>query len=400
MTCKIILSVNTAWNIANFRTGLIRAFLSKGYEVLAVAPSDEHVHRITTLGARFIPMEMDNKGTNPFRDFGLFLRFCRLFFRERPCIFLGYTIKPNIYGGLAAAFCGIPAINNVAGLGTVFIRETWLTWFVSKLYRRSFKKAKKVFFQNNDDLLLFLQRGLVPQAVTDRLPGSGVNTEFFTPVFTHEDSAQSSSCSSYMAVRCGKNVPFRFLLVARLLWDKGVGEFVEAAKRIRALVSNAEFQLLGFLDVANRTAVPRNILDLWIKSGIIQYLGEAVDVRPAIAQADCIVLPSYREGIPRTLLEAGSMAKPIITTDTIGCRDVVINGETGFLCKLRDSEDLADKMMMTLNLTPEERKDMGLKGREFMVRAFDEQIVIKRYLKAIKDILEADSLMSGKIRHH
>jgi glycosyltransferase involved in cell wall biosynthesis len=400
MTCKILLISNTAWYIANFRSGLIRAFQIAGYEVVAVTPSDEHVSRITALGVRFVPMEMDNKGTNPFKDLGLFLRFIRLFRREMPCVFLGFTIKPNVYGGLAAAFCGVPAINNVAGLGTAFTRDTWLTWFASRLYRAGLAKARKVFFQNAEDLSLFLQRGLAPHGVTERLPGSGVNTEWFAPDFASGVTAQAFPSSSYAAGQRGQKNPFRFLLMARLLWDKGVGEFVDAAKRLRAEEIRSgkrgdidtEFQLLGFLDVANRGAISRETVDEWVKEGVVRYLGTVADVRPMIAQADCIILPSYyREGTPRSLLEAASMAKPIITTDTAGCRDVVVNGKTGFLCRPRDAEDLADKMLMMLNLTQEARNIMGQKGRALMVREFDERIVIDRYLKVIKDILECSS---------
>lgn len=399
MICKIMLISNTACSIANLRTGLIRALLSADCEVVAVAPSDKHVSRITALGVRFVPMEMDNKGTNPFKDFGLFLRFIRLFRREMPCVFLGFTIKPNVYGGLAAAFCGIPAINNLPGLGTAFIRDTWLTWVVSNLYRVGLAKARKVFFQNAEDLSLFLQCGLTSQGVAERLPGSGVNTEWFAPELTIGAPAQSLSSSSYEAGQFGQKKTFRFLLVARLLWDKGVGEFVDAAKRLRAELRRSrknggidvEFQLLGFLDVDNRTAILRETVDDWVKEGIVQYLGEAVDVRPMIAQADCIVLPSYREGTPRSLLEAASMAKPIIATDIAGCRDVVVNGETGFLCRSRDAEDLADKMLMMLKLTQEELNIMGQKGRALVVREFEERIVIDRYLKVIKDIRECSS---------
>lgn len=384
MTCKIMLISNTAWSIANFRRGLIRGFLSAGYEVVAVAPSDEHVARITVLGVRFVAIEMDNKGTNPLKDFGLFLRFIRLFHSERPDVFLGFTIKPNVYGGLAAALCGIPAVNNVAGLGTAFIRDTWLTWVASILYRVGFSSARKVFFQNSDDLSLFINRGLVSQAVTERLPGSGVNTAWFSPVhiLTQPTPAHTSGDNVFDQKR-----HFRFLLASRLLWDKGVGEFVAAAKLLRTQGIDAEFQLLGFLDVANRTAIPRELVDSWVNKDVVQYLGTVTDVRPMISSADCIVLPSYREGTPRSLLEAASMAKPIITSDTAGCRDVVIDGETGFLCRPRDAADLADKMTMMFNLTREERDIMGQKGRAFMIREFDEQIVIDRYLKTVRNIV-------------
>jgi len=399
MTCKIILISNTAWSIANFRTGLIRGLLTAGHTVVAVAPPDKHISRITDLGVRFVPMEMDNKGTNPLKDFNLFLRFVQLFRKEMPCIFLGFTVKPNVYGGLAAAVCRIPAINNVAGLGTVFVRDSLLTWLVAKLYRLGLAKSRKVFFQNKDDLSLFLKSGLVSIGVTGLLPGSGVNTEWFKPAFINDDL--SSSLIQSTAIQSNKDGVFRFLLSARLLWDKGVKEFVDSAKILHSAGTNTKFQLLGFLDAENRTSIPRDTVNDWEDEGIIQYLGESVDVRPILAQADCIVLPSYyREGTPRSLIEAASMAKPIITTDTPGCRDVVIDGFNGYLCKPRDAADLADKMLKMINLTPYERNVMGCNGRMLVLREFDEQIVINRYLKAIKDIIESDSLMPAKIHHH
>jgi len=377
---KIIIVANTAWNIANFRLGLIQELQAKGYEVVAVAPADKHVSRITALGVRFVPIAMDNKGTNPLTDIFLFLRLILLFSKEKPSWFLGFTIKPNIYGGLAAALCGIPAINNIAGLGTAFIRNNWLTWFASLLYRLGLAKARRVFFQNEDDLSLFIERGLAPSSVVERLPGSGVNINWFSPNNTAE---QVLLPPSYKVGHLDHRKKFHFLLTARLLWDKGVGEFVNAAKLLQEEKVDAKFQLLGFLDVANRTAIPRKMLESWVRLGVVDYLGEATDVRPMIAQADCIVLPSYREGTPRSLLEAASMAKPIITTDTAGCRDVVVNGETGFLCRPRDAGDLACKMKMMLSLTQEAREAMGRKGRERILREFDEKIIIEKYLKTI-----------------
>jgi glycosyltransferase involved in cell wall biosynthesis len=338
---------------------------------------------------------MDNKGTHPGRDFGLFLRFLSLLRRERPAVFLGYTIKPNVYGGLAARLLGIAAINNVAGLGTAFVRDTWLTRVVEGLYGVGLSGAKKVFFQNDEDRALFLARRLVRPDVIERLPGSGVDTKRFAPELfpCHPDPRhhrEDGNVDSRIRGNYGDVGlrPFRFLLSARLLWDKGVGEFVEAARQLLQEGVAAEFQLLGFLDVENRSAVARKNVEAWEREGLVRYLGTVDDVRPMIAQADCIVLPSYyREGVPRSLLEAASMAKPIITTDAVGCRDVVSDGVNGYLCRPRDAKDLARRMRQMMALSPEERRKMGLAGREKMTREFDENIVIGRYLETIQEIL-------------
>jgi glycosyltransferase involved in cell wall biosynthesis len=371
MQRKVLIALNTSWNLVNFRAGLIRALVAKGYEVVAVAPPDEYVTRLAELGCRFVPLPMDNKGTHPVRDALLLWRFWRLFRRERPDVYMGYTVKPNVYGSLVAHRLGLPVINNIAGLGAVFIRDGWLVRVVRLLYRLALGRSKKVFFQNEDDRQLFVAAGLVLAEVTDLLPGSGIDLTRFTvlPLGVSNDTVQR----------------FRFLLIARMLWDKGVGEYVEAAQFLRVRWPQAEFCLLGFVDVQNPAAISRGQMDTWVSQGHVIYLGVSDDVRAEIAAADCIVLPSYREGTPRTLLEAAAMGRPIITTDAVGCREVVDEGVNGYLCKVRDAGDLAEKMERMMSLSPEQRSEMGKRGRAKMEFEFDEQIVITKYLAAIEE---------------
>lgn len=367
---KVVIALNAAWNLVNFRAGLIRGLIAAGHEVVAVAPPDKYVPRLAELGCRYVPLPMDNKGTHPGRDLLLFWRFLQLLYREKPAVYLGYTVKPNIYGSLAAHILRIPVINNVAGLGTVFIRTGWLTRLVRGLYRLALLRSAKVFFQNEEDRALFVSQKLVSAAVTDRLPGSGIDLDRFIPVPLPDKE------------------PLRFLLIARMLWDKGVGEFVEAARILKNQGINAEFCLLGFLDVQNPTAISRQQMDEWIKERTICYLGVSDNVAEEIALADCIVLPSYyREGTPHTLLEAAAMARPIVTTDSVGCRDVVDDGVNGYLCKPRDAIDLARKIAWVAALSHAERAAMGQRGREKMEREFDEQIVVNKYLQAIQVVL-------------
>jgi glycosyltransferase involved in cell wall biosynthesis len=370
---KIIICVNTAWNLLNFRAGLIRALVAAGFDVVAVAPVDKYAASLKDLGCRFVPLPMDNKGTHPGRDAMLLWRFVKLFKLERPDLYLGFTVKPNVYGSMAAHLLGIPVINNIAGLGAVFGKTGLLVILVRALYRAALSRSAKVFFQNKDDRELFITGELVLAEVTDLLPGSGVDLTRFTvlPSRTLELTTQK----------------FRFLLIARMLWDKGIGEYVEAAKLIRERWSNAEFCLLGFLDVQNPGAISQSQMDDLVAQGVV-YLGASDDVRKEIAEADCIVLPSYyREGTPRTLLEAAAMARPIITTDAVGCREVVDDGINGYLCQVRDAADLASKMEKMLSLSPEQRAEMGLQGRAKVEAEFDEQIVIGKYLRAIKVIV-------------
>jgi glycosyltransferase involved in cell wall biosynthesis len=366
---KILISLNTAWNLLNFRAGLINGLISSGFEVIAVAPSGKYVSELELLGCRFVHLEMDNQGTHPIRDLLLMWRYWRLLKTEKPDLCLFYTVKPNVYGSLASDFCRIPFINNVSGLGAVFIQGGVLRQFVSALYRLAFRNSNRVFFQNWDDLGLFLENRLVKKELTDVLPGSGINLHRFTPV-GDADRKQLTS-------------PFRFLLIGRILKDKGVVEFVKAAQLLKELGLKAEFCLLGFLDVQNPAAISSEQMKEWTDQGFVKYLGVNDDVREHIALADCIVLPSYREGTPRTLLEAAAMGKPIITTNVVGCKEVVEHGVNGFLCEVKSAQDLALKMKEMVLLSEDQRILMGQNGRLKMEKEFDENIVIQKYLQAI-----------------
>jgi len=388
---RLVIAINTAWNLYNFRAGLIRALVEAGFEVVAVAPFDDYAPRLPGLGCRYAPLAMDNKGTSPLRDLVLLWRFWRLLRREQPAAFLGYTVKPNVYGSIAAHALGIPVINNIAGLGTVFVRGGWLAWLVKALYRLALGRSRRVFFQNDEDRTLFLRQGLVRSGQTGLLPGSGVDLQRFVP-------APLPGAETLTGADQGI-APLCFLLVARLVWDKGVGEFVEAARRVRKLAPNARFQLLGFLEVQNPAAIDRATVDAWVAEGAVEYLGATDDVRPYLAAADCVVLPSYyMEGTPRSLLEAAAMARPIITTDWVGCRNVVEEGVNGLLCRVRDAGDLADKMVAMIRLTPAQRAAMGAAGRAKMEREFDEKIVIGEYLRELSRITAGIERVAGKIK--
>jgi len=367
---RIVIACNTSWNLVNFRSGLIRALVAAGYEVIALAPQDTYSSQLARLGCRFIAMPMDNNGTHPGRDLMLLVRYIRVLRSLQPGAYLSYTVKPNIYGSMAAHWLKIPVVNNIAGLGTAFIKGGWLNRVVRRLYRAALYRSARVFFQNSDDRHLFISGGLVAAEKTDTLPGSGIDLQKFVP---HEFPAEP---------------PVRFLLVARMLWDKGVGEFVAAARILKQRNLNVECYLLGFLDSENPVAVSAGQIDEWEREGVVSYLGTSDDVAEQVNKASCVVLPSYREGLPRALLEAAAMARPIVATDAVGCRDVVNDGMSGYLCRLRDPEDLADKMEQIAALSPAERRAMGLRGRAKVEREFDEKIVIQRYLDAVASVLQ------------
>jgi glycosyltransferase involved in cell wall biosynthesis len=304
---------------------------------------------------------MDNRGTSPLRDLSLLLRLWRLLRHERPSLVIFYTVKPNIYGSLAARALGIPSIVNVTGLGAAFIRQSWLTHVVSRLYRLAFLHSR-VVFENTADRQLFVDGKLVQAEQTIVMSTTGVDLTQFAP---HRPRPPDDE--------------IRFLLIARMLWDKGVGEFVAAARQIRRQVPGARFYLLGFLDVPNPAAIDRATVEAWQAEGVVTYLGETSDVRPAIAAADCIVLPSYREGLSRSLIEAAAMARPIIATDVPGCRDTVDAGISGLLVPPRDAVSLAAAMRDFCALSPAARSAMGHASRLKAEAEFDERHVIARY---------------------
>ena len=365
MSRIVIIAANSAWNIANFRAGLIRGLKSAGYEPVAVAPphsADDA--RLAELGIEKIDLNIDRSGMNPFADLRLLRDYRRIIKRVQPLAFLGFTIKPNIYGSMAASALGVPALPNVSGLGTAFIRGGPLQFIVTRLYRRAFAKVPLVFFQNPDDRQLFVTRRIVELERTRVLPGSGVDLERFAPAPLADG-------------------PVTFLLISRLLRDKGIFEYAEAAHSLRALLPEARFQLLGPIDQGNRTGIGRGDLDRWVADGVIEYLGSADDVRSHIAAASVIVLPSYREGLPRSLLEAAAMGRPLIATHVAGCREVVEDGVNGYLCNVRDPLSLAAAMNRFAKLAPEARAEMGAASRRKVQQGFSEEIVVRTYVNAL-----------------
>jgi len=363
---NIFIIANTSWYIYNFRLSLIEKLQGSGYKVTVIAPFDDYSIKLENNGAYFLPISLNRKGLNPFLDLMVIVKLLFTFKSEKPDLVLTYTPKINIYASIAAHLLGIPVINNISGLGTAFIRKNIITLISTVLYKSALSKSKKVFFQNNDDLKYFTDHKIVSNALAERIPGSGVDVDKFRPVDT----------------KCN-NGNFVFLLVARMLWDKGIGELIDAMKILKPEYPYIECQLLGFLDQGNPSAIPGETLMQWEQEGVSKYLGSTDNVLEYMINADCIVLPSYREGVPRCLLEGASLAKPIITTDAVGCRDVVNDGVNGFLCRIKDSIDLADKMKKMINMSAEEIGTMGSNGRKKMVAEFDEQTVIDRYMNQI-----------------
>lgn len=360
---KLAFVANTSWSMFNFRNGVLSRLLEEGYQLTIIAPFDEFSEKLREMGCNVIDLQMSAKGTNPLQDVKLIYTLYQLYQKIQPNFIIHYTIKPNIYGSLAAKIAGIPSLAITTGLGYTFVNDNFIAKIARQLYKMAFRYPKEVWFLNEDDRQAFLAYSLVSENKAKLLHGEGVNVSHFSPI---------SSSSG--------NNPTTFLLVARMLWDKGIGEYIEAARVIKSKYPNTHFQLLGACDVPNPSIISREQIGIWESEGIVEYLGTTDDVRTVIANVDCVVLPSYREGIPRTMLEAAAMAKPLIVSDAPGCKDVVINGKTGFLCKVKNRDSLAAAMELIINQSTQERVDMGVAGRNLVLQKFDERVVIKKYI--------------------
>lgn len=360
---KIVFVANTAWSMFNFRQGLLLHLLNDGYHISVVAPNDKFSEKLKDMGCDVVELPMSAKGVNPLDDLKLVTWLYSCYRNLKPDFIIHYTIKPNIYGSLAARMAGVPSLAITTGLGYTFVNNNFISKIARQLYKIAFRYPKEVWFLNEDDRQTFLKYNLVYEGKAKLLHGEGVNVSHFSPI-----SASSSNNST------------TFLLIARMLWDKGIGEYVDAARVIKTKYPTTRFQLLGACDVPNPSVISREQISIWESEGIVEYLGTTDDVRTVIANVDCVVLPSYREGIPRTMLEAAAMAKPLIVSDAPGCKDVVINGKTGFLCKVKNRDSLAAAMELIINQSTQERVDMGVAGRNLVLHKFDERVVIQKYI--------------------
>jgi len=362
---RIAFVANTSWSIYKFRLQLLKTLIQKGFDIYVLAPRDKYTNFFEhTEGIFFIELKkFKSKSISVRDDLRLYGELLSHYRSVRPDLIFHYTIKANIYGSIAAERASCPAVAVITGLGYMFTAKSIFKFIASLLYRYALKKTKEVWFLNSDDQQAFIKAGLVPEKKTFLLPGEGVNTIAFYPVpYEH------------------KTAPISFLLIARLIEHKGVYEFAAAADLLRINKINAQCSILGFFDEESAVAIPRGRLSQWENDKTINYLGETDNVIPFIAAADCIVLPSYREGLPLSLLEGASMCKALIATDVAGCREVIRDGVNGLLCREKDPADLAAKMETYCALPAAEKKAMGMAGRELILDHFTQEIVTGIYL--------------------
>lgn len=367
----IALVANSTWNIHNFRLNLLDKFIGEGHDVIVIAPVDQYIeYKEKYPAVKHVALRsMDRDSTNPLKDLVLTAELTRKYKRLKPDLVIHFTNKPNIYGAIAARRAKIDSIAIVTGLGYAFIHNGFIKSVTTALYKYTSKYHKKFIFENIEDRELFENENIITRAQGISVKGCGVNTTYFHP---------------YPNQKVNEAMVFSF--VGRLLYDKGVKEFVEAARIIKLRHPNTRFWLVGELDPDNPATVEKDELIEWVDSDIVYYHGFQRDVRPFISKSDCVVLPSYREAIPRTITEAMAMAKPVITTDTAGCREAVDVEVNGYLAKLRDANDLAESMQKIILLTEEERKSMGQAGRNIVMNQFDDRLIANHIYDIISKI--------------
>lgn len=360
---KILIVTNHSYMLYQFRRELIAALLQR-HEVVLSMPFVGHEDDLTAMGCRCVETRVDRRGINPATDLALYRTYCRLLTAEKPDLVLTYSIKPNIYAGYACRRRGIPYCVNVQGLGTAF-QKAGIAHLVTAMYRTALRKARTVFFENQGNAQEFLRRRIVPAQKMTVLHGAGVNLEQYTaqPYPDHGDAVH-------------------FLFLGRIMKEKGVDELFAAMQRLRAAYgARVVLDVVGFFEDAYKQTVEQLQTD-----GTVIFYGFQSDPRPFYAAADCVVLPSYHEGMSNVLLEAAATGRPLVTSDIPGCREAVVDGETGFLCRVKDTDSLYEAMRRIVELPAHRRAAMGRLGREKMQRDFDKKRVVEQTVQAVEEI--------------
>lgn len=359
----VLVLVNHDIIIHYFRSEVMAAFVANGFRVMISCPREEKTTALEALGCEIIETPIDRKGTNPIKDIRLLRTYIQMIRGLKPDIVLTFTIKPNVYGGIACRCLKVPYIPNITGLGTAVENPGFLQHLTSFLYKRALKGAQKVFFQNTENRAFF-EKKRITLGKHALLPGSGVNLKRFTPLpYPSEETIE-------------------FVFISRIMKDKGIDEYLETAKVIKDRYPNIQFHVCGN---SEKSYVP--ILKEYDENKIIQYHGLIDDVRSILKRTHCTIHPSYHEGMSNVLLESSACARPVITTDKSGCKEAVDEGINGFLVPVRDTESLIKAVERFILLPYEQKMKMGLAGRKKVEREFDRQIVVDAYMKEVNHVL-------------
>ncbi|AEE91900.1 glycosyltransferase family 4 protein [Tepidanaerobacter acetatoxydans] len=365
---KVLILTNNAGGLYNFRAELIYELIKQGFEVYFSVPQseeDKKVQLIRDIGAKYIQTQMNRRGSNPFEDLKLILRYKIIIKEVNPDIILTYTVKPNIYGTYAADKFNKPVIMNITGIGSSLVGGS-LKNIIKKMYKYACSKAKVVFFQNEQNLNFFIENNILNHRKGILIPGSGVNVEKFIP-------SNKANCDGII----------RFLFIGRIMKEKGIEEYIKVAEKVTKRYPNTEFQVLGSFEEENYKELIINN-----KNRKIKYLGRSDDVRNEIKEVDCIVHPSYHEGMSNVLLEGAAMGKPLVASNIPGCREIVEDGYNGFLFEIKSVKSLEEKVIKFIDLDEESRKIMGKNSRTKVEKEFNRDIVINEYMKTIDVILK------------
>lgn len=374
MLKKILFIDNTAHHLYG-QLHHLNALHSAGYQIEVLIPDDGvYYNKLQGLGYHCIDSIVSWGGMSLFKELCLIRKLKLVIAEIEPDLICSFTIKPNLYTALAIKSSKVKQVANITGLGYAFMGNRIKARFFKRLYKHSFKKLDAVFFQNIDDHDYLTEMGVFSSdTIIKLLPGSGVDLTKF----------------QYYSSKYSDRVVF--LYSGRIIADKGINELISAFRVVRNKYANTKLILIGNFFLGNPSAISEEQVDKWISEGLIEYHGMVDNVDEYICESDCVVLPSYREGMPRSLLEASSMGRPIITVDSIGCKDVVEDGVTGYMAKVKDVDSLAEVMIKFIELSHEEKLAMGKVGRLKMEREFDQQIVINKYIEVVKQLLHAGS---------
>lgn len=364
---KILILTNYANGLYLFRKELLQTFSDKGYETVVSVPEDENCVKLKELGARLIYTKLERRGSNPFKDLKLFYFYKKILKNERPDAVLTYTIKPNIYGGIACRMKKIPYIVNVTGLGTAIEGTGFMSKMLVQMYRYAVKSARCVFYQNKDNMSFMKEHGVKGRQQI-LLPGSGVSlTEHPAEPYPDEQDG------------------IIFLAVIRIMKDKGIDEYLETAKNISSRYPKTKFYLVGEYEEETREHYER-LIAYAERTGYIRYFGHIDNVPKVMAECHVIIHPSYHEGLSNVLLEAAACARPVLASDVPGCRETLIPEKSGILFEPKSTEKLTQAVCSILAKTTEERRQMGEIGRRYIEQSFDRRIVVKKYLEQIDSI--------------
>lgn len=358
---KIAMIINSSSGLYNFRKDLILRMIADGHEVVALTPLEERTDQLKELGVRLIDTEIDRRGLNPLHDISLFHQYRKILRKEKPDIAVTYTIKPNIYAGMACKIAGITYAGNITGLGTAFERSGLLRKVATILNKAALNKAKCVFFENAENRDLFVNEGIIRKNQAVLLNGAGVNLDQFSyKPYPKDDS------------------DIRFLFMGRVMKEKGIEELFAAMQRLRADGESCSLDVLGSIEEKYEDQIKQYEEDGWLR-----FHGYQSDVRPFIENTHCFVLPSYHEGMANTNLESAATGRPVITSNISGCKEAVIDGVSGFLCEVKNADDLYEKMKQFIALSQEERVQMGQAGRKHMEKVFDKKKVVAETVSSL-----------------